>query len=81
VTIYAWELCDPGSGIAPEDRDRIFEPFFTTKKDGTGLGLAIASNIAVQHGGALTCRPDELQGTIFRMELPATSATQSVIGS
>jgi signal transduction histidine kinase len=75
------EVCDRGSGIAPEDRDRIFEPFFTTKKDGTGLGLAIASNIAVQHGGALTCRPDELQGTIFRMELPATSTTHSVMAS
>jgi two-component system sensor histidine kinase HydH len=72
------EIADDGNGIAPEDRERIFDPFFTTRKDGTGLGLAIASNIAAQHGGSLTCRPNELQGTVFRMELPATATAQSV---
>jgi signal transduction histidine kinase len=72
------EIADAGTGIAPEDRDHIFDPFFTTRKDGTGLGLAIASNIAVQHGGSLTCRPNDFQGTIFRVELPAPSTTHSV---
>lgn len=67
------EVCDRGHGIAPEDRECIFDPFFTTKENGTGLGLAIASNIAAQHGGALTCRPNAGQGTIFRMELPASA--------
>lgn len=75
------EIRDRGPGISPEDSDHIFDPFFTTKKDGTGLGLAIASNIAVQHGGALTWRPNDLQGTIFRMELPATSPTHSALAS
>jgi signal transduction histidine kinase len=68
------DVCDQGSGIAAEDKERIFDPFFTTKENGTGLGLAIASNIATQHGGALTCRPNEGGGAVFRMELP-TSAT------
>jgi two-component system sensor histidine kinase HydH len=71
------EIADDGTGIAPEDRDHIFDPFFTTRKDGTGLGLAIASNIAAQHGGSLTCRPNDRRGTIFRMELPANATTQS----
>jgi two-component system sensor histidine kinase HydH len=68
------EVCDRGGGIAPEDKERIFDPFFTTKENGTGLGLAIASNIATQHGGALTCRPNEGGGSIFGMELPISAA-------
>jgi two-component system, NtrC family, sensor histidine kinase HydH len=72
------EIADDGTGIAAEDREHIFDPFFTTRKDGTGLGLAIASNIVAQHGGSLTCRPNDLQGTVFRMELPVTATAHSV---
>lgn len=75
------EVCDRGAGIAEEDRDHIFDPFFTTKKDGTGLGLAIASNIAAQHGGALTWMPNDRQGTTFRLELPAISPSHREIAS
>jgi signal transduction histidine kinase len=72
------EVCDHGCGITAEERERIFEPFFTTKENGTGLGLAIASNIALQHGGALTCRPNTGNGTIFRVELPARADSSAV---
>jgi signal transduction histidine kinase len=72
------EIADHGTGIAPEDRDHIFDPFFTTRKDGTGLGLAIASNIAAQHGGSLSCSPNDFQGTVFRMEIPTNAMTHSV---
>src|ERR1700761_9403039 len=65
------DVCDWGSGIAAEDRERIFDPFFTTKENGTGLGLAIALNIATQHGGMVACRPNGDGGSVFRMELPA----------
>jgi signal transduction histidine kinase len=68
------EVCDEGSGIAPEAKERIFEPFFTTKENGTGLGLAIAANIAAQHQGSLSCRPGEGAGTIFCVELPSSAA-------
>jgi two-component system sensor histidine kinase HydH len=71
------EISDQGDGIAAEDKERIFEPFFTTKENGTGLGLAIASNIAMQHGGTLSCRPNKENGTIFRMELPASTGIVS----
>jgi signal transduction histidine kinase len=73
---FCIEVCDDGPGISREDGERIFDPFFTTKKNGTGLGLAIAVNIAAQHGGSLTCRPNVARGTIFRLELP--SAAQPV---
>ncbi len=47
------EVCDNGSGIAPEIRAQIFDPFFTTKSvsEGTGLGLAITHEIVQEHGG------------------------------
>jgi two-component system, NtrC family, sensor histidine kinase HydH len=71
---FCIEVCDEGSGIAPEAKERIFEPFFTTKENGTGLGLAIAANIAAQHQGSLSCRPGQPAGTIFRVELPCSTA-------
>ncbi|MDE1177134.1 MAG: ATP-binding protein [Edaphobacter sp.] len=74
------EVCDEGRGIPASERERIFEPFFTTKETGTGLGLAIASNIASQHGGALTCRPNGAKGTIFRTELPLAVESSIVSG-
>ncbi len=74
-TTLCVEVCDQGRGIDREKREHIFEPFFTTKENGTGLGLAIASNIAAQHGGSLTFQPNGRRGSIFRMELPAASAS------
>ncbi len=67
------DVYDQGPGIEQENMERIFDPFFTTKENGTGLGLAIALNIATQHGGTLTCRPNAQRGCIFRMELPASA--------
>jgi|UPI0004B0A22E two-component system, NtrC family, sensor histidine kinase HydH len=72
------DVSDRGQGIAPEDREQVFDPFFTTKKNGTGLGLAIASNIAAQHDGTLSCMPNTGRGTIFRLELPASSSKPAV---
>ncbi len=69
------EVCDAGLGIAVEDRERIFDPFFTTRKEGTGLGLAVASNIAAQHGGRLSCRPNADRGSIFRLEMPSATVS------
>jgi signal transduction histidine kinase len=66
------EICDEGSGIAPEQQDKIFEPFFTTKEKGTGLGLAIAANIVEQHGGTLVGKNNTQRGMTFRLELPIT---------
>jgi signal transduction histidine kinase len=64
-------VTDTGLGIPAEDMERIFEPFFSTKESGTGLGLAIARQIAVDHGGSLTCESGPGIGTTFRLSLPA----------
>jgi signal transduction histidine kinase len=66
------EVRDSGMGILPENLDRIFEPFFTNKEGGTGLGLAIARQIAVDHGGSLTCESAPGVGTTFRLLLPVS---------
>lgn len=63
-------VTDTGIGILPEDRERIFEPFFTRKEGGTGLGLAISREIALGHGGTLTCESTPGKGTTFRLTLP-----------
>jgi signal transduction histidine kinase len=66
------DVCDTGTGIAPEIRDRIFEPFFTTKPvgEGTGLGLEITWRIVVnKHHGDITV--ESVPGdTRFRVRLP-----------
>ena len=51
------EICDTGTGIAPDIQGRIFDQFFTTKPvgEGTGLGLDISWRIVVnKHHGDLT---------------------------
>lgn len=63
-------VTDTGVGIPEGIRERIFEPFFSTKEGGTGLGLAIARQIALDHGGDLTCESTPGKCTIFRVTLP-----------
>ncbi|ATL71029.1 ATP-binding protein [Nocardia terpenica] len=68
----AVEVCDTGSGVPPEIRNRIFEPFFTTKPvgEGTGLGLDISFRIVVnKHGGDIRVE-SEPGDTRFVVRLP-----------
>ncbi len=62
---------DSGEGIAEETLGRVFEAFFTTREGGTGLGLPIARRIVESHGGTLTVRSREGEGTVARISLPA----------
>ncbi len=63
-------IADNGPGIRDEDKEKLFLPYFSTKKDGTGLGLAIASRIISEHGGNISFRDNNPNGTIFIIELP-----------
>ncbi len=63
---------DSGCGIKDEHLSRIFEPFFSTKEKGhgTGLGLASAYGIIKKHGGTITVKSKEGQGSTFFIYLP-----------
>ncbi|OQX25080.1 MAG: PAS domain-containing sensor histidine kinase [Desulfobacteraceae bacterium IS3] len=66
------EISDTGPGIPDEVLSRIFEPFFTTKEEGkgTGLGLSLVYSIAENHGGTVSVKSKQGQGTVFIIELP-----------
>jgi two-component system, NtrC family, sensor kinase len=75
-------VCDNGTGIPPELRDKLFQPFFTTKPtgEGTGLGLWISWDIVTQqHGGTIAVDSRVGEFTEFTIRLPrareATTAT------
>jgi len=63
-------ISDNGPGIPEAIQENIFQPFFSTKEEGTGLGLSIASRIVGDHGGKLTLRSKEGEGTTFIITLP-----------
>lgn len=67
------EVCDDGIGIPEKDRDRIFDRFYRVDKarsraaGGTVLGLSIVRDTVLQHGGAVTARRREPEGTCFEV--------------
>jgi len=64
-------VADTGSGIPPQILDKIFTPFYTTKAQGTGLGLPICCKLIHLHNGAIRVTSDDINGTVFTVELPA----------
>lgn len=67
------EVCDQGSGIPADAREKIFELYFTTKGDqgGSGIGLAQTYQIMQWHYGSVEFESIMGQGTTFRLRLPA----------
>ncbi len=65
---------DNGTGIPDSVKDKIFNPFFTTKPtgEGTGLGLSLSYDIIQVHGGHITVKSREGEGTEFTVELPVS---------
>jgi two-component system nitrogen regulation sensor histidine kinase NtrY len=66
-------VCDNGTGVPEDRRDRIFVPFFTTKPGGSGIGLNLARHIALGHGGQLDVRARAPRGSVFTLTLPVTA--------
>ncbi len=80
---------DFGPGIARDEHPRVFERFYrsqsTREKNvrGSGIGLALVKHIAEAHGGRVTVQspvidtPDNVQGSLFKVFIPAPVAASS----
>jgi signal transduction histidine kinase len=71
------EVHDSGIGIPSDEQLRIFDRFYRTdparSTGGAGLGLSIARWIAEEHGGSITVNSEPGRGSLFTVELPASS--------
>jgi len=72
-------ICDTGTGVPANLRDKIFEPFFTTKEvgKGTGLGLSISYRIVHDCGGTIKVIANRPEGACFLLEFPVPGDDQS----
>ena len=68
------EVADTGPGILKEEVSRVWEELYRGQGargvPGSGLGLALARAIVERHGGRVTLRSREGQGTVVTMRLP-----------
>lgn len=69
-------VADTGVGIPSKDLDRIFERFYRVDRarsretGGTGLGLSIVKHIVDLHGGRITVKSVEGEGSRFILTFP-----------
>jgi signal transduction histidine kinase len=77
--VVRFAVADNGIGMDPKDAKEIFEPFHRlhggSHYPGTGIGLAVCERIVEHHGGRIWAESEPGQGSTFRFELPASTAT------
>jgi signal transduction histidine kinase len=65
------DVTDNGPGIPQAVRESLFEAFQSAAKPGgTGLGLAISRELAEAHGGSISVRHSNPEGTCFCVVIP-----------
>ena len=74
------DVTDTGRGIKADDISKIFEPYYSTKETGTGLGLAIVRKAIDDHGGSISVKSKEDEGTTFTIILPSESRPVGIAG-
>jgi PAS domain S-box-containing protein len=83
-TDIVWiDVRDTGIGISEVEQEQLFNKFFRTRAvtkssiQGTGLGLTISRAIVHAHGGEIRLESEEGRGSVFRVELPISTAPAS----
>ena len=73
-------VSDTGTGIPAQELPHLFERFRRVQGargrtyEGSGIGLALVKELVKLHGGTVTVRSTEGQGSTFRVSLPLGSA-------
>ena len=76
-------VADQGIGIPAADVERIFERFYrvdparSRDTGGTGLGLSLVRHVVANHGGTVTVRSREGEGSTFTVRLPLAGTRTS----
>lgn len=66
------DVSDNGPGLPLKVQEKLFKPFVTAAKiGGSGLGLTIARELMRGHGGDVSLLNTGVDGTCFRLTLPA----------
>lgn len=69
---------DNGIGMKEETIQNLYTPFYSTKEKGTGIGLTVCRKIIEEHGGTITAKSKQSQGTVFKIELPIFDPTTTI---
>lgn len=78
-------VTDTGAGLAPDQVTQLFQPFNrlgqeTGAEEGTGIGLIVTKQLVELMGGVIGVASNVGIGTVFWVELTATSAPKLVFG-
>lgn len=82
--LLVMQVEDSGIGIDQDRLDEIFSPFMQVESgdsrrfEGTGLGLAIVRRLVERMGGSVEVSSKPGEGSIFRVQLPVKTASQTV---
>ncbi|QSQ25451.1 PAS domain-containing protein [Pyxidicoccus parkwayensis] len=78
-------VCNAGTPVPPESLPHIFDPFKQAGgnggRRGLGLGLYIVQQLVRAHGGSISVRSSEEEGTVFTVRLPRTVTAEAVASS
>ena len=79
----AFEVCDTGVGITPDQQAHVFEPFSqadattTRRYGGTGLGLAICRRLVTAMGGRIGLDSRPGHGSLFTVTVPLSAGGET----